>query len=125
MLLAALAAGGSTQIEEVIMTITDAMMIAVGIANLLAADIPSRISSASFATVGEVTSFNSAPSAASVAARVVVTSNSRETADDNGFANTAAMRATDMAMLRRARRDRSSSRARERRREMEPSGQPS
>ena len=43
------------------------MIIAVGIANFFAADIPASTSIATFAAAGEATSSNSAPSAASVA----------------------------------------------------------
>src|SRR5262249_29884205 len=97
----------------------------VGIVNLLAADMLATISCTALAVRGDTTSVSSHPSAASVAARVVAESSALGTAATAGRAKTAAINATDIAKPRFANRDLSSSRARDKRRDIEPSGQPS
>src|SRR5437762_5362496 len=123
--LAAWTGAPNCQAAVAITSRTEATTAMVGIANLLAADIPATTSWTTFAVAGETISSRATPSAASVAARVVAASKPPGTAATAGRANTAVMSAAEMARPRRDNRDFSSSRARDRRREIDPSGQPS
>src|SRR5688500_17175626 len=123
--LAAWATVPNCQRPVVIMSRIEARVTTVGIENLLVADMPARTSFTTFAVAGVTISSSETPLAARVAARVVEASSSLETAATAGLANTAVISAAERARPRRAKRERSNSRARERRREIDPSGQPS